>query len=281
MMTIGKLPILFSIQSISKSNIMEMTSQNLPILGAVCGDILGSCYEASKVKNIDLQLCLKEDRFTDDTVCTIAVADAIINDIPFDRALRDWCRKYPYAGYGGTFRHWFREDDLPPYNSWGNGSAMRVSAAGAFAKTLEEALDLAERSAEVTHNHPEGIKGAQATAAAIFLARGGRSKEDIKSYIEETFGYDLSRNYSDIHKYYWFDVSCQRSVPESIICFLEGVDYEDTIRHAIALGGDADTMAAISGSIAAAFYGKIPESILVHCMNKLPDDMKLVLDSSK
>lgn len=254
-----------------------MTILNLPIIGAICGDILGSCYEGAGVKHLDHPLCLRSDRFTDDTVCTIAVTDAIINDLSFADALRKWCRKYPYAGYGGSFRNWFRAENAKPYNSWGNGSAMRVSAAGALASSMEEALDLAKRSAEVTHNHPEGIKGAQATAASIFLARNGKSKEEIKHYIEESFGYDLDRKFCDIQMCYSFDVSCQGSVPESIISFLESSDYEDAVRHAIAMGGDADTMAAISGGIAAAFYGEIPESILTHCMNRLPDDMKKII----
>lgn len=254
-----------------------MTKRNIPIIGAICGDILGSCYEGAGIKYLDHPLLLRDDRFTDDTVCTIAVADAIMNKIPFGDALRKWCRKYPYAGYGGSFRRWFRVDDGLPYNSWGNGSAMRVSAVGTIAGSLEEVLALSKESAEVTHNHPEGIKGAQATAAAIFLAGNGWSKDDIKSYIERTFGYDLNRKYTDIQLFYSFDVSCQGSVPESIICFLESNDYEDAIRHAIALGGDADTMAAIAGGIAAAFYGEIPESILTHCMNRLPDDMKKVI----
>lgn len=254
-----------------------MTSIKIPILGAICGDILGSCYERAGVKHLDHPLCLRADTFTDDTVCTIAVTDAILNDLPFADALRDWCRKYPYAGYGGAFRHWLREDNGLPYNSWGNGSAMRVSAAGALAMTLDEALDMAKRSAEVTHNHPEGIKGAQATAAAVFLAMQGKSKEEIKAYVEETFEYDLSRRYSDIKMCYSFDVSCQGSVPESIICFLESSDYEDAIRHAIAMGGDADTMGAICGAIAAAFYGEIPKALLTHCMKRLPDEMKKII----
>ena len=258
-----------------------MTSHNIPIIGAICGDILGSCYEDAEIKYLDHPLCLRDDRFTDDTVCTIAVADAIINHIPFAEALRTWCRKYPHAGYGGTFRRWFRSDDAQPYNSWGNGSAMRVSAAGAFASTLDEAIELAKRSAEVTHNHPEGIKGAQATAAAIYLAKTGRSKDEIKAFVEHIFGYDFNRSYEDIQVCYSFDVSCQGSVPESIICFLVSNDYEDSIRHAIALGGDADTMAAICGSIAAAFYGEIPETILSHCMNRLPNDMKEILGLCK
>lgn len=256
---------------------MTITATNLPVIGAICGDILGSRYEFRSVKQLDHKLCRSYDRFTDDTVCSIAIADSIVNNISYADALRKWCRKYPRAGYGRAFKNWIKGDCNPPYNSWGNGSAMRVSAVGALAKTLDEALELAARSAEVTHNHPEGVKGAQATAAAIYLARNGKSKDEIRQYIESTFAYDLNRKYSDIQPGYKFDVSCQGSVPESIICFLESEDYEDTVRHAIAMGGDADTMAAIAGSIAAAYYKEIPDNILNFCVKKLPDDIQTIL----
>lgn len=256
-----------------------VTSANLPIVGAICGDILGSNYETNPFKDPNLLLCRSDDRFTDDTVCTIAVADAIMNHTDVGAALRKWCRKYRGAGYGGRFKRWFQSDAAEPYNSWGNGSAMRVSAAGALASSLENAIQLATASAMPTHNHPEGVKGAQATAAAIYLAKTGASKQKIRDYISDNFGYDLTRRYADIQPTYWFDVSCQGSVPESIICFLEGSDYEDTIRHAIAMGGDSDTMACIAGSIAAAFYREIPKPILTHCMALLPEDMKEILST--
>lgn len=259
---------------------MIISISNLPIIGAICGDILGSSYEWHPVKYMDHQLCMRDDTFTDDSVCTIAIADAILNQKPFATTLQDWCRRYPRAGYGGSFRRWIREDNPQPYNSWGNGSAMRVSAAGTLAHTLEDALDLAKQSAEVTHNHPEGIKGAQAVAAAIYLAKQGATKQQIKEYIEETFSYNLNRDYQTIQRGYCFDVSCMGSVPESIICFLVASSYEDTIRHAIALGGDADTMAAIAGGIAAAYYKEVPYPVISHCVSRLPEEMIDVINQA-
>ena len=253
----------------------------LPIIGGVCGDILGSGYEWHPVKTLEMDLCRIDDTYTDDTVCTIAVTDAIVNQKSFAETLRKWCRKYSFAGYGPSFRRWIKLENGEPYNSWGNGSAMRVSASGALANSLEESLRIAKESAEVTHNHPEGIKGAQATASAIYMAKTGSSKDEIKDYIQTKFGYDLERKYKDIQPSYNFDVSCQGSVPESIICFLESKDYEDAVRHAIAMGGDADTMATITGSIAAAYYKTIPERILTHCLNCVPQDMKNILRSIK
>lgn len=253
---------------------------NLPIIGAICGDILGSSYEWNRTKDINCPICRSEDRFTDDTVCTIAVTEAIIYDTSIADALVKWCRRYRHAGYGPAFRQWFISDVRKPYNSWGNGAAMRASAAGALANSLEEALSLAVESAMPTHNHPEGIKGAKATAAAIYLARTGAKKKEIKRYLKQTMGYNLDRSYSDIQRRYLFDVSCQGSVPESIICFLESSSYEDAVRRAIAMGGDADTMACICGGIAAAFYGYIPDDILDHCVGLLPNDMKRILSAS-
>lgn len=258
-----------------------VNERNLPIIGAICGDILGSGYEWNPVKTLEMDLCQSKDEITDDTVCTIGVTDAIINNIPYEESLRNWCRRYSNSGYGSSFRRWFMKENAEPYNSWGNGSAMRVSAAGTLSNSLEETLRLAKESAEVTHNHPEGIKGAQATASAIYMAKTGSSKEEIKDYIQSKFGYDLERKYKDIQPSYHFDVSCQGSVPESIICFLESNDYEDAIRHSIAMGGDADTMAAITGSIAAAYYKEIPENILSHCLIRIPQDMKDILKSIK
>lgn len=257
----------------------NLKAARLVLLGAVCGDIIGSYYESHSTKYLyDFQLFKKESRFTDDTVCTIAIADALINKKPFDKALRYWCRKYPHAGYGFRFKRWMKYDDSEPYNSWGNGSAMRVSSIGAYADSLDEVMELSKQSAEVTHNHPEGVKGAQSTAVAIFLALHGKTKDDIKYEIESTFGYDLSRKYDDVMIRYGFDVSCQGSVPESIISFLDSHDYESAVRKAIALGGDADTMGAIAGGIAAAYYGKIPQNILNECLDSLPDEMKTVVE---
>lgn len=251
--------------------------RSMVLIGAICGDIIGSCYEFHPSKSLDFELFTQRSEYTDDTVCSIAVADALMNGNDFVGKLKKWCCEHPNAGYGGHFRWWFRQEDPQPYNSWGNGSAMRVSAVGAFARSMDEILDLAEKSAAVSHNHPEGIKGAQATAVAINMALRGCSKEEIKAQIEARFGYDLSRKYADIQPGYTFDVSCQGCVPEAIIAFLESSDYESAIRMAVAYGGDADTLAAITGGIAAAYYGVIPERILKECLRRLPLDMKMII----
>lgn len=248
------------------------------ILGAICGDIIGSWYESNATNNVDFTLFHRNSRFTDDTVCTIAIADALIDGRPFGPVIRQWCRQYPRAGYGGMFRRWMYSESMEPYNSWGNGSAMRVSAVGAYGDSFDVVLELARQTAEVTHNHPEGIKGAQATTAAIYLALTGKSKNDIRLIIEGITGYNLGRTCDDLRPRYGFEVSCQKSVPESIIAFLDSTDYESAIRNAISLGGDADTMGAIAGGIAAAYYGEIPAHILDGCMARLPNDMKAVID---
>lgn len=246
----------------------------MALWGAVCGDVIGSAYEWHPVKDYDFKLLRRSSRFTDDTVCSVAVAEAIACGKPFAQALREWCRRYPRAGYGGRFRRWIMFEDAGPYGSWGNGSAMRVSAIGAWAESAEEALRLAKESSEVTHDHPEGVKGAQAVALAIHLALAGHGKDQIRDEIERRFGYDLGRSYASIQPGYSFDVSCRGSVPESIICFLESHDYESAVRLAVAMGGDADTMAAIAGGIAAAYYGEIPEEILDECMRRLGTDLR-------
>ena len=191
--------------------------------------------------------------------------------------MQDWGRRYPNAGYGGRFIYWIFSPDPQPYNSYGNGSAMRVSPIGWWWDDLETTRQMARFSAEVTHNHPEGIKGAEATAVAIFMARTGASKDEIKEYIQREFAYDLDRTCEEIRKDYTFDVSCQGSVPEAIIAFLEGKDYEDTVRNAVSLGGDADTQGAIAGSIAEAFFG-IPRELLAECRQRLPEEIKKVVD---
>ena len=260
-----------------------ITKPALAVWGAICGDVIGSAYEFHPTKKYNFRLFTPFSRFTDDTVCTIAVADAVLHSEPFDDMLQQWCRRYVRAGYGGLFRRWIGMTDPRPYNSYGNGSAMRVSACGALATSLDEALELARESAEVTHNHPEGIKGAQATAAAIYMGLHQNelsitSKSDIKLRLEQLFGYNLSRDYQEIKASYKFEVSCQASVPEAIIAFLASDDYESTIRHAVSLGGDADTQAAIAGSIAAAYYGEIPMRILSNVCDMLPDDILDILD---
>ena len=254
--------------------------RSIALMGAICGDIIGSPYEywRTKTKKYDFNPFPPRGRFTDDTVMSIAVADWLMNGGNLASIMQKWGRKYPNAGYGGKFIHWLADENPEPYNSFGNGSAMRVSAVGCAFDTLEETLQKALESAEVTHNHPEGIKGAQATAASIFMARTGSSKEEIKDYISQTFGYDLNRTCEQIRPGYKFDVTCQGSVPESIICFLESKDYEDCVRLAVSMGGDADTMGAIAGSIAAAFYGEIPDFIIEKCWAKLPEDIREIIE---
>lgn len=254
--------------------------RSIALMGAICGDIMGSSYEfwRSRTKKYDFNPFPPRAKFTDDTVMSIAVAEWIMTGGDLVKIMQKWGRKYPNSGFGGNFKLWLVDENPQPYNSFGNGSAMRVSAVGCVYDSLEETLEKAKESAEVSHNHPEGIKGAEATAAAIYLAREGKSKEEIKKYITDAFGYDLNRTCEEIRPKYKFDVTCQGSVPESIICFLESKDYEDCVRLAISMGGDADTMGAIAGSIAAEYYGEIPETIFEKCWSKLPDDIKEIIN---
>ena len=248
------------------------------MFGAIIGDVIGSIYERNNIKTTDFPLFDERSRFTDDTVLTIAVADSILNNIEFGKSLKRWASKYPNAGYGYRFKNWFQSDYTKPYNSWGNGSAMRVSPVGFAFKTMDDVLKAAKKSAEVTHNHPEGIKGAQATAAAIYMARSSASKEEIKQYIEETFNYNLSRSVDEIRPNYRFDVSCQGSVPETIIAFLESSDFENAVRLAISLGGDSDTIACITGGISQAFYKTIDPELENFVRAKLPPEMIEIID---
>ncbi len=228
------------------------------IIGAIIGDIIGSVYEGYPCKSTEFELFPEDCMFTDDTVMTVAVADWLLSGDPLQKTMPDWGRIYPNRGYGGMFRRWLFSPDpgiRRPYNSFGNGAAMRVSPCGYYAGSLEEALELAGQSAEVTHNHPEGIKGAQAVASAIFMARQYKSKDEIRDYIETTFGYNLHRTCDEIRPAYRFDVTCQGSCPEAIIAFLDSHDYESSIRLAVSLGGDSDTIACMTGGIAAACYG--------------------------
>ncbi len=231
------------------------------MLGAIAGDIIGSYYEAFPTKEMDFPLFPEEGRFTDDTVLTVAVADWISGGGDLVDCFHDYFAAYPQAGFGMSFTRWAGYRQREPYNSWGNGSAMRVSPVAFAFDSLETVLSKAKETAEVTHNHEEGIRGAQATAAAIFLARDGKDKGELKQYVQTHFGYDLNRTLAEIRPVYSFDVSCQRSVPESIIAFLESSDYEHAVRNAVSLGGDADTMACIAGGIAEAYYGGVPEEI--------------------
>ncbi len=259
-------------------NSTKILNAKAVLRGAICGDIIGSAYEWHSTKNYNFTLNTKASRFTDDTVCSIAVADALVSNSPLTSTMQKWCRKYPNAGYGGKFRHWIVSDSPEAYGSYGNGSAMRVSAAGAVATSKEECLDLAEKTAIITHNHREGIKGAQSVALAIYMGLRGATKNEIQEELVNRFGYNLTRNYSDIQADYRFHVSCQKSVPEAIIAFMVSNDYESAVRRAVALGGDADTQAAIAGSIAAAYYGEIPKSLLSVCMEKLTEEMKSIIN---
>jgi len=249
------------------------------MLGAMIGDIVGSIYEWHNIKTKDFPLFSKRCFFTDDTVLTAATAQAIFYGMGFSEAYQDFARRYPGRGYGGNFSQWIWTEDPQPYNSWGNGSAMRVSPVGFAFNDIETVLAEAKRSAEVTHNHPEGIKGAQSTALAIFMSRKGVSKDEIREEIVERFGYDLDRSMDEIRPGYAFDVSCQGSVPEAIIAFLESTDFEDAIRNAISLGGDSDTIACITGGIAEAFYGGIPQTIKDKGMSYLPDEFIGILEA--
>ena len=265
------------------------------MLGAITGDIIGSIYEANNIKTKKFDLFTDKNRFTDDTVMTFAVAEALMNgggDENFIRFMKRYGLLYPRAGYGGTFVRWLASDTTEPYNSCGNGSAMRVSSCGWIANLdipIEEGLklteDLAKKSAEVTHNHPEGIKGAQATAASIFFMRHGKSKnaikeykEKLKDYIKDRFEYDLDFTIDEIRPIYRFDVSCQGSVPPAIVSFLESENFEDAIRNAISIGGDSDTIGAITGSVAEAAYG-IPEDIKEKAMSYLDGRLKGVYEN--
>jgi ADP-ribosylglycohydrolase len=243
------------------------------MLGAIAGDIIGSVYEARPIKTTIFPLFHPLCRFTDDTVLTVALADSLMQGAPFVVLLKQYYRAYPHAGYGGSFHEWAQSKDSGPYNSWGNGSAMRVSPVGFAGATLDVVLSRAQRSAEVTHDHPEGIKGAQAVASAVFLARTRQSKEQIKNYVEGAFGYDLDTPLDEIRPTYEFQVSCQKSVPQAIRAFLESENFEDAVRKAISLGGDSDTLACMAGGIAQAFFGGVPEVIASRVYEMLDDQL--------
>ncbi len=248
------------------------------MLGAIVGDVAGSYYESFPTKSLDFDFFREQSCVTDDSVLSIAVADWILHKGNLYEYFHDYVARYPDAGYGGTFINWARCRDTEPYNSWGNGSAMRVSPVAYARDTLDEVLVLAEQSASVTHNHPDGIAGAQATAASIFLARTEHSKSEIREFIESRFGYDLSRNLDEIRPTYSFDVSCAGSVPELIIAFLDSNSFESAIRLAISLGGDSDTMACIAGSIAEPFYGGVPGDLRQATREYLDDQLLSVVD---
>jgi len=277
------------------------------MLGAITGDTIGSAYEFCNTKDYNFTLFLSESAYTDDSIMTMAVAYWLLQD-PANKyqSLEDVMVKFakdcpcPMGGYGTGFYRWLffpeelyvfddRYGTLPykspagrhPYGSFGNGSAMRVSAVGWFFDTLEETERVAKISAEITHNHPEGIKGAQATAAAIFLARTGKSKEDICAYLEQRFGYDLHKTWAYWHPIYGWEDSCQGTVPQALICFLDSSDFEDAIRKAVSLGGDSDTLACITGGVAEAFYGGVPETLAMRVLEKVPLAFKKILEAMR
>ena len=254
----------------------------MDMLGALVGDIVGSVYEFANTKSTDFELFTPWSSYTDDSVMTLAVAKWLVEDEAHTIHYLIYCmqelgNRYPNAGYGGNFGWWLRQDDPKPYNSWGNGAGMRVSPVGLYAKTLDEALALAAITASVSHNHPEGVKGAQAVASCVFLAKEGKTKTEIKAYVQNTFGYNLNRKIAEIRPRYGFDVSCQGSVPESIIAFLEGNSFEEVLRLAISLGGDSDTIGAMAGAIAACVY-PIPDDIEKRCDAILTEDLRKIKD---
>lgn len=243
------------------------------MIGAIAGDIIGSVYEHYQIKTKDFPLFHPRCRFTDDSVLTIAIARAILDDRNYLKAVWEIGRKYPNAGYGGSFIRWLHSSEPRPYNSWGNGAAMRVSPVGFAFDIVDTVLQEAARTAEISHNHPEGVKGAQATALAVFLARTTQDKAKIKREVADRFGYDLNRTVDDIRPSYVFDISCQGTVPEAIIAFLDSTSYEDAVRNAISLGGDSDTLACITGGIAEAYYGPISPLIRAKVMDYLTEDL--------
>ena len=247
------------------------------MLGAIAGDVIGSVHEYVATKSTTFDLFVPESRFTDDTVLAVAVADCLLNGLNYVDAFHDYFLAYPNAGYGLRFFEWASAGRREPYNSYGNGSAMRVSPVGHVFDTMEEVLAEAARSAAVTHNHPEGIKGAQATAAAVFMARQGESKKRMKTWLERTFGYNLSERLDDLRPTYSFDESCQGTVPASLIAFFESQDYEDAVRKAISLGGDADTLACITGAVAEPHYGSVPPHIAAAVLAALDERLRGVV----
>lgn len=257
------------------------------MFGAILGDIIGSPYEFDQgEKTREFPLFSPRSVFTDDTVMTLAVAEGFMKAAEGDEAIKEsivdsmrrYGKLYPNAGYGGGFYQWLHAKDPQPYGSFGNGSAMRVSSAAWLFEGLDEVRHAARLSAEVTHNHPEGIKGAEATAAAIYLARTGKSREEIKNYVISEFGYDLSRTLDEIRPAYRHVETCQGTVPEAITAFLEGESFEDVIRNAVSLGGDADTLTCIAGSIAEGYYG-VPEELKKECRKRLPAPLRAVLEA--
>ncbi len=231
------------------------------MLGAISGDIIGSRFEARPTKSKQFELFTRQSRFTDDSVLTIALADSLLHGVSYKQNLKTFFARYPHAGYGGTFAIWAASNQSDPYYSFGNGSAMRVSPVGWFYSDEQTVMDQAAASAAVTHDHPEGIKGAQAIALGVFLARQGKDKQEIQTRLQSAFGYDLSTDLDTIRPQYSFDVTCQGSVPQAIRAFLESTDLEDAVRNAVSLGGDSDTQACMAGAMAEAYYRGVPQDM--------------------
>lgn len=248
------------------------------ILGAVAGDVIGSVYEWRNIKTTEFPLFSHKSRLTDDTLLTVAVADALLASKDIGKTLWDYGNRYPNSGFGGGFRKWLSSPNPQPYRSYGNGSAMRVSPVGFAFDNIEEVRNNARLSAIPTHNHPEGIKGAEAAASAIFFARTGESKNYIRNYISQEFEYNLDFTLDQIRHQYKFDVTCQGSVPQSIVAFLESTDYENAIRLAVSIGGDSDTIACICGGIASAFYKEMAPEIIRDTRLRIPSDLLSVID---
>ncbi|MCR5012996.1 MAG: ADP-ribosylglycohydrolase family protein [Lachnospiraceae bacterium] len=256
--------------------------------GAILGDMIGAPYEFDRGdKTKDFEMFNDKVKFTDDSVMTVAVAEALLN-IPEDaeddtvkeaviKSMQKWGDRYPWSGYGQRFFRWLWSKNPQPYGSWGNGSAMRVSSVGWLFDSLEETRRIARLTAEVTHNHTEGIKGAESVAAAIYMLRNGKSREEVKKYVTDEFGYDLSRTCDEIRPTYHHIESCQETVPEAFTAFFEGTDFEDCIRTAVSLGGDCDTLTCITGGMAEAFFG-VPDEFKNECNKRISDDFTEVIE---
>jgi len=247
------------------------------MLGAIVGDVVGSRFERHPTKSKDFELFTQDSRFTDDTVLTCAVAWALMHGESYAAHLRLFGRQYPRAGYGGRFKRWLFDMQAPGYASWGNGSAMRVSPVGWLCRDMDTVLQQAAASARPTHGHPEGVRGARAVAGAVFLARTGRSKDEIRDFLQHSIGYDMQRSLDDLRPSYAFDVSCAGSVPEAMLCFLESESFEDALRNAVSLGGDSDTQACMAGAVAEAWYGGVPEDIARETRARLDRNLLVVL----
>lgn len=249
------------------------------MLGAMLGDFIGSPYERNNCKREDFDLFGNRNTITDDSILTIATMEVLMGRGDYEDKYREWAGRYPGAGYGPMFRTWMGSRQPGPYGSLGNGSAMRVSPVGFFGKELSWVLNEAKRSAEVTHNHPEAIQGAQAVAGSIFLLCGGASKSEVKQWLESEIGYLLDRTLDEIRPGYRFDATCKGSVPEALTAFLESTNHEEAIRKAVSLGGDSDTIACMAGALAEAEYGPVPVDLTGPLWRTLPDDMREVITS--